>query len=828
MYESLTDKLLFDYYMIDSRRKDSIFSPAPFYLEKKIAQSMKGSAEILDILVQRIVANINASFSDFIDFIPDFNYKRDILNLKVPLSPVFWVRFDGFIREDGGIFFSEFNYDKPCAQREILASEYLYAENNINKGFKERFINSYKSIASQFFKEKRTFNTAILIDPCHLEESRLSYLYTELLEDSNFHFIAVGPKNLKVVNDELLAFGKEKIDIILRQFPTEHLDEVTDIETILKLYNKEKILILNDPRIIIGQCKNLFSFLWNLVSNNDDRLTNIEKEVIRKTIPYTVPFKKEYINEVIDNKDKYVLKPVYGRYSEDVFIGILYSREEWLEVINYVLEKGNSFILQEFCPIHKDSVTAASKHRHIPKEAFGNFGVYLIDGKVKGFCTRWNESYLTCDESTWITPIGLAENPLKVVKPNLQRRKEVWDGVTDRAMMESGFTGRYFRDKEYIGLDSLLIDKNKFLELKNASEALCHIFKKTQKLVIDNIDTFSPVLGISSLDNLAVQSYTDSLVFLGRMDWCLNSRGQWKLLEFNSETPAGLVESIGISKIIKEELNIKYENPNEDMEDLLKNQFHKIIKDYEKVKKINNIAILSSTYYEDWYNTSAIYNLVKSLPYNITMGNIFDVKVHDNKMYLYGEPIDAVFRYYPLDWFLKDGSEQILKALEFNTLSINPPHTIITQSKAFLALIFELKSQGFFSEEEANLIDKYITQTSFDVESLNTVDICLKPLLDREGNGVLLGCNVFEEPEYDFVFQEREDIRPLDYVSYCTTGEDKKLLYPIIGTYIAGDKFCGVYTRLGELITTNSCIYTPIFLKQDLNSDKNSFTPSEF
>lgn len=49
MYKSLTDKLLFDYYMIDSRRKDSIFSPAPFYLETELVENMRFSAEILDI-----------------------------------------------------------------------------------------------------------------------------------------------------------------------------------------------------------------------------------------------------------------------------------------------------------------------------------------------------------------------------------------------------------------------------------------------------------------------------------------------------------------------------------------------------------------------------------------------------------------------------------------------------------------------------------------------------------------------------------------------------------------------------------------------------------
>lgn len=813
MYKSLTDKLLFDYYMIDSSRKDSIFSPAPFYLETEAAQNMKNSAEILDSLVQRIVKNINSSFHDFIEYIPDFNCKREVLNLKISLSPIFWTRFDAFIREDGGIFFSEFNYDKPCAQREILASEYLQAENNVNTGFKESFINSFKNIVYEFFKENRHFNIAILVDPCHLEEARLSYLYTEVLEDKNFHFIPLGAKNLKVINDELFAFGKEKIDIVLRQFPTEHLNEVRDIGKILNLYDKGKILILNDPRSIIAQSKSLFSFLWRLVENKDDRLTNTEKEVIRNTIPCTWIFKKDYVKEVIKNKDKYVLKPVYGRYSEDVFIGVLHSSEEWQKVVDYVISNTNSFILQEFCPIHKDSVTAISKYRYTPKKAFGNFGVYLIDGKVKGFCTRWNENYLTSDESTWITPIGLSKSYLKVIKNKENSRKKIWDKAMDRAMLEYEFTGRYFRDKEYIGLDSILMNKDKFLELKTAAENICKLFKKAQKLVKDNLDSFAILLGIESLNKLALQNFTDSLVFLGRMDWCLTSSGQWKLLEFNSETPAGLIESIGISKIIKEELNINYANPNEYMEDLIKKQFHKILKDYEKVKSISNIAILSSTYYEDWYNTKAIYNIVKDLPYNITMGNIFDTKIYNNKLYLYGKPIDAIFRYYPLDWFLKDDNKQILKAMELNTLSINPPHTIITQSKAFLALIFELKNQGFFSQEESELIDKYITPTSFDVENLSTADICIKPLLQREGDGVLLGCDVLEEPEYDFVFQKREDIKPLDYIEHSTTKKNKKLLYPIIGTYVVGEKFCGLYTRLGELVTTNACIYTPTFLE---------------
>lgn len=154
-------------------------------------------------------------------------------------------------------------------------------------------------------------------------------------------------------------------------------------------------------------------------------------------------------------------------------------------------------------------------------------------------------------------------------------------------------------------------------------------------------------------------------------------------LELNAETPAGLVESIGIAEIIKKELNIQHENPNVFMKVQIKAQFSKILEEYKRVKEIHTVAILCSTYYEDWYNAKAVYDIVEGLPYDMVMGNISDVQVQDEKIYLYGHPIDAVFRYYPLDWFLKEGRKDVLEALQLNTLSINPPHTIITQSKAF-------------------------------------------------------------------------------------------------------------------------------------------------
>lgn len=69
-------------------------------------------------------------------------------------------------------------------------------------------------------------------------------------------------------------------------------------------------------------------------------------------------------------------------------------------------------------------------------------------------------------------------------------------------------------------------------------------------------------------------------------------------------------------------------------------------------------------------------------------------------------------------------------------------------------VIFELKEQGFFSKEEEEFIEKYVAETTFDVESFYS-GYMHQTLLDREGNGVMLGYEVFEEPEHDFIFQKK-------------------------------------------------------------------------
>lgn len=41
-----------------------------------------------------------------------------------------------------------------------------------------------------------------------------------------------------------------------------------------------------------------------------------------------------------------------------------------------------------------------------------------------------------------------------------------------------------------------------------------------------------------------------------------------------------------------------------------------------------------------------------------------------------------------------------------------------------------------------------------------------------------------------------------------------KNCYIPFGAYVTGEDFCGLYTRLGELVTTSNCVYAATFLQK--------------
>lgn len=800
MYRDYWDKLLFHYKLIHSKRLKDIYSDIPYFMEEEIYNEFIETTKVINEIALKVQKGINSEFKDFKEYMPNFKYIDEIIGLNREFIPVFWSRFDGFIREDKNgnkkIFYSELNYDKPCAEREcMVAEETLSGYNNVNEGFLTNIKENFYKIKEEYYRNNNV-NVAFLVDPAHYEEAHLAILFQEQLKRDDINITITAAENIYVEKDEVFCFDK-KVEIILRLYPTEYLHEISDFKEILTLFDNNKVLILNDPRVIISQCKNLYSYLWKLVNNNDCRLTEVHRKVIINTLPYTEELNYINIEKAINNKDNFVIKPIYGRYSNDVFIGNLHNEEEWKKSIEYIKEemKNKPFILQEFCKQKEELSYYYDGRFRIPTKGYGNYGVFLSNDEIIGMCVRWNPDYLTTDDYTWFTPIGVKDRALKEIKTNVKL-----EDLAARIVIDGEFTGLYSHDKDYITTSLGIIKNDKFNELEEATEKLLEVFKKTRNYVLENIYLFEDILSISGLGEILQKEISEELAFIGRMDWVLDLYDNWKLLEINAETPAGICEAIYVEKIILEELEINknIERINLDLKDKIINQGKKIIESYNVSNPV--IAFVALTYYEDWVNTNALYRIFKeSTNYKCIYGNIEDLDIDGDNVLLYGEKVDIVFRYYPLDWFMKENNIQFRKLLDLvndKVFFLNPVNTIITQSKSFFPIIYELINREFYTIEEVYLIKKYIPFTTFDIEKLKNSEFIIKPILGREGQKVIPSYNLKEIPDEDIIFQERIFQRGNE------NGE-----FAVIGVYFTGDEFAGVYTRIGGEVTSKDCTF---------------------
>jgi len=814
----LTEKILFDYYMISSIRENEIHSPFPFYLDKELFEAMVSSAEILNAVICRII-NTKFKNSDELPFIMGkFMLDKEILSIQCPVSPFFWVRYDAFVRADGGIFFSEVNYDKPCAQREIAISDMLGPHNNPSANFRNAFYENFKSLSKDAFATNPKPTVVILVSPNHNEEIHLAHFYMDLLKDLNLEFVIASTDNIRVKDNQVFAFDKP-IDIILRQFPTEFLYEIKDIKEILRLFEEGNLLIINDPRAIIAQTKSLFAYLWELVDADDLFLSQLEKATIKETIPYTTIFDKSKINDLFLNKNRYVIKAVYGRYSEQVYIGTMLSDEEWKLIINDVCESEDLHIIQEFCPIKKDEVLRFNGENFENKTAFGNFGIYLSNNKYCGSCIRWSPNYLSEDESVWVSPVGVSDRNIHIFQFVADHNyNSIFGKINDTAAFEFGFTGGYTGAQQSFSLDALILEEATFDEIKEATNKLANLFYKTTKHVQQNGAILCPVLGIAEeLIPLVSQQLQNTLSFLGRFDFVFDNIGRLKLLEFNAETPAGIIESIGLNSLIKDTVKIPYNNPNENMAQQLRSEFSRIIDTYKSNTTIHDIGFASLAYPEDFYNTKFLFDILHNRDENFVLGEISGLHITNNKLGLYEQPLDAIYRYYPLDWLFIDECDKGLgEILKENTLCINEPSTFISQSKAFFALVWELYKGGFYNKEENDLILKYIPYTSLNPDDFPNDDYCAKPYFEREGKGVTFS---IKEVDRDFikdemVFQDRIPIQTVSLTIHTTVSVTQEVVYPVIGAYVIGNEFGGIYTRAGGSVTDANAIYIPTYIKE--------------
>jgi glutathionylspermidine synthase len=806
-----------------------VASPTPLTIAPELVSNLTRSAIALDALLRRLADGLLAHDPALTDLtLPDFPLAKDIY-ARGPLgAPFFWGRFDIFERADGGLAALEYNCDKPAGQREIWASEEIGPRlGNPNRGARARFRQELaKAWRRHAGKRLAPPRLAILCDPAHREEFRLAYLFGREARAFGWEWDVVDPHTLMVEDDHAIAYGRP-IDIVLRHYPAEYLYELPAARALLGA----SVLWLNDPRAVVAQAKSAFATLWTLL--RDGRwLTRTEAALVERVVPPTgLASGPGWLDRARARPEDWVLKPVLGRYSERVAAGALASAGEWQTALDAAAASPADWVVQAFVPPCR---------RWLPSPAGGqpgyvNWGVYLAGGALAGICPRFQPTPLTDDATTWWAPLATRRKrpaPPAVLEPAGHVRREMcgheigrtWRDIADRGALR-GYTNAWTDGLANFSLAAIALTPDAWDELGHATRVLGRGVGR----VLDHLRGRAELLGVLGIPEAlaplcASGARDDEWSFLSRLDWAWTADGGWKLLEINSDTPAGLWETGSIEGEVAK-LYPAAASVSHDFWPALVQSWRRSVERAlgpgaaGRRLRVGLVGALGFPEDADQLRAHARAAGLALPRATISIGTPEDLSVGRGAVRLAGRRIDVLFRYYPLDWMAGPRWASLLDAVTQGSIVLLPhAQTLIPQSKAFLALLWELEERGFFPPAEAAAVTRYVARTSLGPEPFRRRPYVVKPYLEREGFGVRFSGEIAPRErgrlvKGPVVCQERLEVARARVPVATGRGWRRETRHLIFGVFLTGNDVAGIYTRAGARITGREAVYVPALLR---------------
>ena len=282
----------------------------------------------------------------------------------------------------------------------------------------------------------------------------------------------------------------------------------------------------------------------------------------------------------------------------------------------------------------------------------------------------------------------------------------------------------------------------------------------------------------------------------GRFDLCFDGRGPAKLLEYNADTPTSIFEAAvfqwtWLEQGIERQLIPKRADQFNSIHDSLISRWREIADgrhlhftgSYENPEDAVTLNYLEDTAHQAGLDTTALD--IESIGLNSQRGFVD----------LDDRPIELAFKLYPWEWMLRDSFGGNVRTS--STRWLEPPWKVVLSNKGILPLLWEM------FPNHPNLLPAYF-EDGPNADKLGT-SFVRKPLYSREGANVTLvssGATLEQQPgPYGSEGFIRQAFAPLPRFAEQ---------YPVIGSWIVGDRACGLSIREdANPITGNTSRFLP-------------------
>ena len=270
-------------------------------------------------------------------------------NISTPIAR-FDVMYDG--RED--YKFCELNTDGSSAMLEDKSLADLMKETKAIEKLKEKYEIEHidllqtlvDSIEDLYYKAKNTRKKINIAIVDIIEFDNIEFKTIQKLFEKKGHNCKIADlKDLKRKKDGLYIEDM-KIDLVYRRLVTSDLIENKEIgKDLIESYLNDEIITIGSFRSTLFYTKDIFRILR--LKESKKILSEKENEFIKKHIPYTEKFSYQKDKEkILENKDKYILKPIQGYASHGIYVGKEHDKKEFEKILEEIKDK--NYIYQEY------------------------------------------------------------------------------------------------------------------------------------------------------------------------------------------------------------------------------------------------------------------------------------------------------------------------------------------------------------------------------------------------------------------------------------------------------------------------------------------------
>lgn len=312
-------------------------------------------------------------------------------------------RYDLFYNSPKDFWFCEINTDGSSAMNEDNELGGILKQSLALKNYEEHFnlklesfelINSWVDKLLSYYEEwggRKTPNVAI----CDFIESGTSAefeVFKRAIENRGLSCVICDPRDTVFKNGKLFYKG-ERIDLLYRRIVTfELLEKIDEIPDFIKAYMNNAMCTVGEIRSQLIHHKKSFEVLEKLSLLN--AFSKKERDFIGEHFPKTETLtdNKSLIQRVIEDKDKFVIKPYDKNASQGVFIGKDFKKADWeLLVETY---KGTGYLAQNFIEPYERLLTVFEGEKAKRRSFKTVVGLFLYGGKFQGLFTRGSEKLL--------------------------------------------------------------------------------------------------------------------------------------------------------------------------------------------------------------------------------------------------------------------------------------------------------------------------------------------------------------------------------------------------------------------------------------------------